>query len=362
MRLDVRLSRWTPARACALVATLGLAAWSLAGCSGTDRLRGQATPDGAGPGGGRPLRRTSGPRLPAPFGGVDPSHLGLRRVEGLLWLREEEAAAWPAGGLGLPPPANALPGSGLLLRTDHVALSTDLPAARALPLAHVAQRQVERLMTSLGVELDLRLPREPLSVVVFARRADFDAALRASVPEPTGWNAFYDARDGTVRVCAEPAATAALPLNADLKHELTHAVLDLSAAFDVPHERILAGMHFWLWEGIAVFAETLDEAPGTGSQPLRRERLVARARRGELTALAEFVRLDQERFEGRHYDQAASVMQYLMADPALRQRTLDLLRRLLRGDVLRHDVERDLGLPVGELEARWRTAAGLGAP
>jgi hypothetical protein len=315
----------------------------------------------------RPARRASGPRVPPPFRGADSAAAGLVRLEGGLWVRAEEVPHWSDGGAHVLPVPGAPPGEGLALRTDHVLVETDLAARHALPIARAAQAHVEALMRAYGDALDLRLPFDPFPVTVFARRSDFEVSLASAIPEPTGWTAFYDGRTGVVRVCAEPAPRAALPLLADLRHELTHAVLDLSAAATPPHAAIVAGRHFWLWEAIAVHAEAL---PSAGSEPsgaesvrIRRERFRASAAARGRTPLAEFFGLDQERFEGRHYDQASVVTSFLASDPELWTRTLDLLRRLLRGDVLRNDPDRELGVSADVLERRWRdwlAANGLG--
>jgi hypothetical protein len=304
----------------------------------------------------RPARRTSGARVPPPFGGADPVALGFTRVEG-LWLTREEAVRWQPGGAGVLPLGASPPGEGLTLRTDHVLLRTDLTADRALPLVRAAQDEVLGLMAAYGEVLDLRLPAAPLPVTVYARRADFEVALAASVPEPTGWNAFYDVVSGTVRVSAEPAAHAPLPVLADLRHELAHALVDLSAPADPPHLAIVGGLHFWLWEGFAVHAESHPDGGTWPAQPevaTRLERFRARWAHGGPTPLAEFFRLDQSRFEGRHYDQAALVMEFLLSDYHLRPRTLDLLRRLIRGDVLRNDIERELLRSPDNLDRVWR--------
>ena len=315
----------------------------------------------------RPVRRVSGPRLPPPFRGADPAAAGLVRADGVLWVRAEEAASWGPGGAGVLPVPGAPPGEGLALRTDHVLVTTDLPAVTALPLARAAQTHVEALVRAYGDALDLRLPWDPIPVTVFARRADFEVSLATSIPEPTGWNAFYDARAGAVRVCAEPPAQAALPLLADLRHELTHAERDLSASAPPPHLAMVAGLHFWLWEGIAVHAEALpgsgDDAQGVEAVRIRAQRFRTSAAIRGRTPLAEFVALDQDRFDGRHYDQSSVVMGFLASDPDLWKRTLDLLRRLLRGDVLRNDPEREFGLTPDAFERRWRehlSARGLG--
>src|SRR5262245_6132587 len=190
--------RRTPRSRTPLAIVLALASALLAtACRG----RALATPTPIDP---RPVRRASGPRLPPPFRGADPAAAGLVRAEGGLWVRADEAASWGPGGAGVLPVPGAPPGEGLVLRTDHVLVTTDLPAAAALPLARVAQTHVEALMRTYGDALDLRLPWDPIPVTVFARRADFDVSLASAIPESTGWNAFYDARAGAVRVCAEP--------------------------------------------------------------------------------------------------------------------------------------------------------------
>ena len=349
------------ASATCLAATLALATTLAMGAcqarregpgSGSERGSLEPTP--------RPTRRGSGPRLPAPFGGRDPAALGLVKVEGLLWLAASDAPAWPAGGAGVSADPAAGPGAGLALRTDHVLLTTDLPAEQAFGLARLAQGHVEALLAAYGEVLDLRLPLEPLPVRVYARRADFAAALVARMGEAGAWNAYYDVSDGLVRVAAEPASQAPLPLGADLKHELTHAVLDLSAPRPVPHARIVGGLHFWLWEGIAVHAEGLGEVGHGAAYGVREARFQRRLARRELPSVADYLVLPQERFVGLHYDLTAVWMRFLLADPQLGPRTLDLLRRLIAGDLIRHDPEREWGLSASELERRWRLFLGSG--
>ncbi len=358
--MAVRLPLLRASAAC-LAVTLALAATlALGACQarsqgpggGSERSTLEATP--------RPARRGSGPRLAPPFGGQDPASLGLVRVEGLLWLSASDATSWPAGGAGVRADPAAGPGAGLSLRSDHVLLTTDLAAAQALPLVRLAQQHVEALLAAYSEVLDLRLPLEPLPVRVYARRADFAAVLAARVGEAEGWNAYYDVEDGLVRVAAEPAAQAPLPLSADLKHELTHAVIDLSAPRPVPHARIVGGLHFWLWEGIAVHAEGLGEAGAGAAYAVREARFRSRLAHREVPSVADYLVLPQERFTGQHYDMTAVWMRFLLADPQLGPRTLDLLRRLIAGDLTRHDPERECGLPVSELERRWRLFLGRG--
>lgn len=343
-----RLPRAAPARAA--VVLLALAAL-LPAC------RGSGLGAGAPPGPERPVRRTGGPRTPQPFGGTDPAALGLVRVEDLLWMPAADAARWGGGGAGVLPDPSAPAGEGLALRTDTVVLTTDVPAVEALPLVRDAEREVRGLIAAYGEALDLRLPASPIRVVLYAHRSDFEVALACCVPEPTGWNAFYDVVSGTVRVCAEPAARAPLPVLADLRHELAHAVLDLSAPAEVPHAAIVRGVCFWLWEGFAVFTETHPggwDAPADALGGQRWARFRARWAEGRTTPLGAFFRLDQRQFEGHHYDQLDVLMSLLMGDADLRARTLSLLRHLLRGDVATHDVERDLGHPLPVLEAAWK--------
>jgi hypothetical protein len=289
-------------------------------------------------------------------------------MDGLLWIDARDEAAYRRGlistAAGYVPFAEALPAGtpasgGFLLRTDHVALRTNLPWARALGLARVAEEHVTRLVATYGDALDLRLPADPLPVVATAGRAEFEHVLQSVVADPVSWQAFYDARDGTVWVCAEPASHGGLPLVADLRHEMTHQVLDLSSQ-EGGRGRMFQGLHFWLWEGFAVYAETLGDPPGTDVSASRLERFRVRLRRREATPLDRFFALPQSRFEGRHYDQASSVMRHLMEreGPAGRAAVLETLRRTLRGEAEPGELERRLGTTAAALEARWLAGVG----
>jgi hypothetical protein len=333
-----------------LVALLGLSACLAGGgCrSGAATGTPQRPPEA-------PPRRATGPRLPPPFGGRDPATLGLARVEGLLWLDAKDVAAWPPGGRGVRPAPGAGPGQGLSLRTDHVMVHTDLDAERALPVARAAQAHVEALVARYGDLLDLRLPATPIEAVVYARRGDFEAALARHLGHAPGYHAFYDADLARVLVAAEPRPAAPLPLLADLRHELTHAVLDRAAPQPVAHSRLAAGRHLWLWEGVALDAEDLGGGFAPSAFEARLMRLAARRRANGLVALDDLMRLPQSAFEGRHYDQTAVFFRFLATEPALQSRVLGLLRALLAGDLAQHAPEHPFGEPTAQVELRFVT-------
>jgi hypothetical protein len=290
-------------------------------------------------------------------------------VDDLLWAEGEnvDVVARHAGGPALararPLPPGTPAESGYVLRSDHVSLRTNLPWEEALRIARLAETHVRLLFERYGDDLDLRLPDAPLTVLAVATRAEFDARLRRFVAEEVSWGAFYESTSATVFVSREPAPRGPLPLEADLRHELTHQVLDLSTP-DVGRGRIFAGLHFWLWEGIAVHAESLGDAP---DRPANRERFARFARRlaaGEWTPLETLLRMPQARFDGRHYDQTASLMRYLMEAgfPNGRTAVVTTLRDLLRARAGPEDFLRRLGTTPADLETRWIAWARGGRP
>ncbi len=343
---------------------LGCTLLLTAGCAGAPGPVPPADP-AAGP---TPRHRAQGPRLPA-FLGEDPRARGWVKVDDLLWIDARDEEAWRRGEVhdgvryrprdsALPPGARAT--EGFRLRTDHVALRTNLPWDEAVALARAADAHCRRLIEGYGEALDLRLPADPLPVVAAATRAEFEHLLRSRLGAPLAWNAFYDARSGVVFVCGEPAREGALPLVADLRHEMTHQILDLTrpqalrgAPFSPPW--------FWLWEGFAMHAENLGDAWPREAGALRLERARRRLAWGRATPLADLVALPQMAFEGHHYDQAAAVVRFLMgaAWPGGREATLGVLRGLLARPAEAPDFEAVYGAPPAALDAAWRRAMGF---
>jgi hypothetical protein len=309
-----------------------------------------------------PRRRASGPRA-IPFAGGDPAAKGWVKADDLLWVEARDAAALRRGSLRLEgrtvPFAEAdaaakTPEAGYVLRTDHVVLRTDVPFARARALAAVAERHVGLVLEAFGEALDLHLPADPLPVVVAARRADYDRLLAARVPEGADWGAFYAAGDGTVYACDEPRAAGGLPVVADLRHEMTHALLDLGRP-EEGRARMFARPQFWLWEAAAVWTEGLGDPPGERHGAERFERFRRRLAWGETVPLAELFALRQADFQGRHYDQCASFVTWLLETEggAYRDRTLSLLGRVMDGWGETDDLARYVGLSAAEAERRW---------
>lgn len=316
----------------------------------------------------RPPRwRRDGPRLPA-FSGADPTARGWVKVDDLLWIDAEHQSAYGQGlvsdGQAYVPVGRALPPSvsarnGYRLRTDHVALHTNVAWASAVTIAREAEGHVQRLVGQYGDTLGLRLPHGPLRVVVTASRAEFTALLRGLVRDPVSWGAFYDARTGIVYTSFEAAPRGALPWRADLRHEMSHQILDLSRP-DTRRARPFPEPWFWLWEGIAMWTETLGDPPGTDTGAARIERFQRRYAWNDWTPLERLFRLPPRRFEGKHYDQTASLMRYLLdpAAPARRGAVLDLVRRLMKGPLSAGALERALGTNVAGLQQAWVATVG----
>ncbi len=363
--------RWAPPvrapRRPSSTAGLGtaLVALALAACQGA----GGGAADAA-PAPWRPAPRLVGARL-LDFAGVSPEARGWSQVDGLFWVPREEAGSWGRGLVlvndawtpaGEAPALATSAADGYLVRTDHVSLRTNARWRTGASLARAAEDHVRRVFAAWGDALDLRFPDGPLPVVVHARRAELVRALAGALPEGPAYGAFYDARTGVVHVCVEPAPEGALPVVADLRHELTHQILDLSSrrsglATPPPH-------HLWLWEGFAVASETLGDTAGEDAGGLRRARLSLRARRGELEPLSRLFRLAPAEFEGRHYDEAGALVSFLLADgvPGGRRAVLDTLADLLAGHATAGDFVGRLGTAPAELERRWRASGTTGAP
>jgi hypothetical protein len=295
----------------------------------------------------RPVERREGPRLPE-FSGGDPAVRGWVKRDGLLWVDPGQ----PAPERRTLPPGTPAE-EGFLLRTDHVSLRTDLPWESGRAVASLAEAHVREFVQEYGDALDLRLPNAPLTVVAFARRVDFERRLRGAVDDEVSWGAFYDARSGAVFVCREPAPRGALPLEADLRHEMTHQVLDLSSPVQ-DRRSMFRGAGFWLWEAIAVHAE------GEAGRA-RRDRFRRRLAWGEWTPLERLFALGQDEFQGIHYDQAASLIRFLLGEngPAWRAAVLEATRAMLH-EGANPDVPARLGLAARDLEARWLAWARTG--
>ncbi len=312
-----------------------------------------------------PRYRPEGPRMPA-FCGRPPADRGWVCVDGLLWIESRDAQAYSEGkvfdGRGYVPFAKALPPgvqaeSGFRMRTDHVALQSNLAWGRAKEFAREAQAHVVRLVGAYGDTLGLRLPADPLPVTVYATRAEFEGVLSGLVHDPVGWGAFYDARTGVVHMCAEPAVAGALPWQADLRHEMTHQILDLSRPPEI-RVRAIDPPWFWLWEGIAVWFESLGDPPGVDTGRDRIVRFRVRRALNDTTPLPTLIRLSQPQFHGRHYDQTAALMRYILhpSNPQRRAAVLELVRRRLMGPVPEADLEAALGTSLASLEQQWLAA------
>ncbi|MDJ0976439.1 MAG: hypothetical protein QNJ98_18415 [Planctomycetota bacterium] len=308
-----------------------------------------------------PRHRAEGERIPA-FSGGDPEAQGLVRADELLWMSADDADALRRGWVRVGATFIQRDGAAstrdatdaLVLRTDHVVVRSNLPFDQARAVAQRAEAHVLRFLLTYGDVYDLRLPADPLPVVVYASRTEFESALRRMTLDAHGWGALYDTRSGAVHVSTERAARGGMPWIADLRHEMTHQILDLARP-PWKRRRAFGAGWFWLWEGVALHAETMGDAPGTDSQEARIRRFRTRLERGETTPLTELVGLRQTAFRGRHYDQTAALMRYLLdpARPAMQRNVYRLVSRLMRGPLPAAELERTLGRSLPQLERAW---------
>ena len=192
------------------------------------RARGSAPRAGAPRASGRP-----------PFVGGDPAAKGWVKVDdGLLWVEARDAEAFRAGRLrlgdGAPCPSprrtasRSPPRTGTCCGRTTCSCARTSPFARARELAAQAETHVGRVLEVYGHALDLRLPEDPLRLVVASRRVGVRAGCsQEKVADPVDWGAFYEAKDGVVYASDEPLGQGGVGVVADLRHEMTHAILDL---------------------------------------------------------------------------------------------------------------------------------------
>jgi len=296
----------------------------------------------------------------------------VKADDGLLWVEARDAEAFRAGRLrlgdGYVPFAEAdrVPKSaegGYVLRTDHVFLRTNVPFARARELAALAETHVGRVIEVYGHALDLRLPEDPLRLVVASKRVEFSRLLQEKVADPVDWGAFYEAKDGVVYASDEPLGQGGVGVVADLRHEMTHAILDLGRP-ESGRARMFTRPHFWIWEGSALYAEGLGDPADARAGHERFARFQRRLAWGEAIPLATLFALGQNAFAGRHYDETASFMRWLLDGEGgvRRVAALSLLSHVMDGNGATGDFERIVGLSEAEAETRWLASLGHGTP
>lgn len=329
----------------------------------------QLPPPGGGPGPGGAIRgdglapayRSMGPRAPAFLGG-DPRTRDCVQVDGLLYLERTHVPAFRRGEVfdgqryapwdaALAPTAGPL--EGFRLRTGRLLVYTNATWQAARGIAAEAEAHVDRLFARWGEAADLRLPAEPLPVVVARTRADFSRLLPAGVPQGR-YAAWYDARRGSVLVCLEPVSGAEIPWQADLRHELTHQIFDLSR---VPGARGRGWPMpwFWLWEGVALHAERLGGGAGELAFHRRWQRFQHRRARGQALLVQQLAGTAPAGFQGQHYDQCAALMAWLLeSDSSDRRARMEaLVGQLQRGGTPTGGLAEQLGMRPRDLEAAF---------
>jgi hypothetical protein len=251
------------------------------------------------------------------------------------------------------------PLAGYVLRTDHLILRTNVAFARARQLARLAEVHADRILAALGEPLDLRFPQDPIPIVVCAKCPEFENLLATRVPHGVDWNAFYLAADGTVYACDERPAEGGLSVEADLRHELTHAILDLGRP-EAGRRFMFERPQFWVWEGIATWSESLGDPPCARAGAERISRFQRRLAWGDRVSLRALSLLPQAEFRGRHYDQAAAFTTWLLEAQGGRHRagTYALLAHVMEGRAAEGDFARLVGMSPEEAECAWLASLG----
>lgn len=239
------------------------------------------------------------------------------------------------------------------------ALISELPALDWLAVMGVADDALSQL---LGGEASSAEPRLVIlaDAGFYPRRScvhDYDRHVAR------GAAAFFSRACGKVHVQLQPSPNAKADLTLVLQHETVHQRVALEGRPEVTRPGA------WIWEGVAVFAEALDDqgrVATDGSRRLAEARMLFRS--GRLLPLTDYLDLDAaelhalgsiavsyswqrrtwQRSVSQHHTQAASVMAYLhtrhpAATPGLIQRGLD-------HGLTYTALEQQLGLSPGELQ------------
>jgi hypothetical protein len=193
------------------------------------------------------------------------------------------------------------------------------------------QRQQEfsalrTLRDDLSESLDIEISGEPIHVILFARQQDYRQYLTHYFPEVPQRRALFIKRRGPGMVFAHRNPQ----LDVDLRHEISHALLNASLSY-VP---------LWLDEGLAEYFEVLPQrriADNEHGRTVRwRARLLQYTPIEELEAVAELADM-----QTRHYRDAWSWVHFLLHESAASRR---VLQRFLQ------DIQS--GLPPGPLSRR----------
>ena len=135
---------------------------------------------------------------------------------------------------------------------------------------------------------------------------------------------------------------------------MTHAILDLGRPLS-GRASMSARPQFWVWEGVALWSEGLGDAGGVHSGAPRFDRFRRRAAWGDVVPLGELFALRQDAFLGRHYDETAAFMVWLMdaENGRYRKGFLALLVQVMEGWGEVDSFERYVGLAPEEAQRRW---------
>ncbi|MBI2921302.1 MAG: hypothetical protein HYY18_09495 [Planctomycetes bacterium] len=200
-------------------------------------------------------------------------------------------------------------------------------------------------------------PRKPLPVYDFATRADFLAHLDAA-HDGGGTHrdspGFFSSADGASHFAPLGAGTGFADVDV-ARHEIAHQVCD---AIWPPEGMLAERPHFWAWEGVAGFFESVQVRDGkvlVGSRYHPRLAVALRALQdGRTLPLEEFVLLDGDRIRGRYNQAAALAHFFLMADRAKhRAAFLRYFDVVARGKAEKETFSKAFGREPGEFQEAW---------
>lgn len=243
------------------------------------------------------------------------------------------------------------------VRSERFLVRSNRSEAAAREVLALAETVFAAVHRELEGELDPPAPKKLLAVYDFATRADLLAHLEsahAGGPDHRGSAGFFSSSDGASHFA--PAGDGFGLSDDDVRrHEIAHQVCD---AMWPPQGMLGERPHFWAWEGIAAYFESIEVRAGKILTGARRHPRLDIARRaleaGETLPLEAYVRLDADGVKGR-YNQGASLAHFFLhADGAAhREAFLKYLRVVASGKAEAGTFEAAFGKKPSEFQEAW---------
>ena len=291
--------------------------------------------------------------------------LGEVRVDG-VWMPKEDAARraegfLPIGGRWLPAAEvtkrRSVWAEAWEARGAHFLVKSNRSEAAAREVLELAESVYAAVHRELCGEVDPPALKKLLSVYDFASRDDFLAHLDAAHDGGSTHRAspgFFSSLDGASHFAPIAGGTGFTPGDV-ARHEIAHQVCD---ALWPPQGMLAEHPHFWAWEGVAGYFESIEVRDGkilTGDPGHPRLDVARRALEdGRTLPLEEFVQLDGEKLKGR-YNQAASLAHFFLraGDGKQREAFLRYFRVVAGGKAEATTFEKAFGRKPGEFQGDW---------